>query len=267
MPWGGPLEAGERFANRYVVLRMLGVGGMGAVYAVRDDAVGETVALKILTLDVGGRSTEVLERFRREVRVARRVTHRNVARTFDLGEHGGIHFLTMELVEGESLDARLARQGRLPIAVGAEIAIQICEGLAAAHAAGVVHRDLKPANVLCARSGRVVLTDFGIARALADDGASAKVKTAGIVGTPAYMAPEQVSGGVADARADLYALGVVLYELVTGELPFDGDSPMAAAVARLLRDPEDPRTHMPDLPAELAALVLRCLAREPAGRP
>lgn len=237
---------------------------MGAVYEVRDEAVGETVALKVLTAPVQGRP-DALDRFRREVRVARRVTHKNVARTYDLGEHEGRHFLTMEYVEGESLDARLEREGRPPLTEALEIGRQIGEGLAAAHAAGVVHRDLKPANVMVERSGRVVVTDFGIARAIEQETAS--VKATAIVGTPAYMAPEQVAGEAVDARADLFAFGVVLYELFTGALPFHGDSPMAAAMARLLHPPPDPRTHAPGLPAPLAELVLRCLARAPANRP
>jgi serine/threonine-protein kinase len=252
---------GESFAGRYRIDRELGRGAMGAVFAAHDDDVGEDVAIKILTLPDDG----ALERFRREVRLARRVTHRNAARTYDLGEHGGIRYLTMELVTGESLADRLAQTGRLGSREVAQIGRQICEGLQAAHDVGVVHRDLKPANVLMETSGRVVITDFGVARALGGD-ALVTMDPSAMVGTPAYMAPEQIDGSPIDARTDLYALGVMLYEMVTGQRPFTGDTAVAVAVARLQLDPVDPRTHV-SMPDDLAALVLRCLGRTRQSRP
>jgi TolB-like protein len=254
--------ADELFAGRYLLLNQLGRGGMGVVYRARDTLVGDVVALKML--EVGkGHGADLLERFRREVRLARRISHPNVARTHDLGEHAGHLFLTMEYVEGEDLQSLLGHERTLGPARAARIALAVCEGLAAAHAAGVVHRDLKPANVLVEASGRVVLTDFGIARAVAGETAS---RTQGMVGTPMYMAPEQLSGGEVGARSDLYAVGLLLYEMLTGEAPFAGDSPMAVAFARLRQPPPDPggRSGVPD---ELAQWVRRCLEREPHERP
>ncbi len=265
---GSPVESvagassgvsGPLLASRYEILGLIGVGGMGSVYRARDRELEELVALKVLRKDLVS-TPGMLDRFRREVKLARRVTHRNVARVFDIGEHQGDKFLTMELVDGESLGALVAREGALPLARVAELAAGICAGLTSAHAAGVVHRDLKPDNVLIASDGRVVLTDFGIARAFTDAGAGSTMGL--LVGTPAYMAPEQVEGHrEIDARADIYALGVVLYELVTGRRAWPGESPLAVAAARLLADPPDPRRVCPGLPDPMASLVLRCMAR------
>ncbi len=259
---GAPEVAQELFAGRYQLLSQLGRGGMGIVYRARDTLVGDVVALKMLELGKG-QGGELLERFRREVRLARRISHPHVARTHDLGEHSGHLFLTMEYVEGEDLQSLLGRERPLSAVRAARIALAVCEGLAAAHAAGVVHRDLKPANVLVEASGRVVLTDFGIARAMAGETAA---RTQGMVGTPMYMAPEQLAGAEVDARADLYAVGLLLYEMLTGEAPFTGDSPMAVAFARLRQPPPDPHGR-PGVPDALADWVRRCLGREPNERP
>jgi len=253
------LASGALFASRYRVDELVGEGGMGAVYRVLDNTLGEVVALKLLTLG----TQRAVERFLDEVRLARRVTHPNVARTHDVGEDGGVHFLTMEYVRGVALDEVLDARGPVAPARAAELGADIARGLSAAHRAGVVHRDLKPANVLLAEEGRAVITDFGIALATTGDD---DPKTGGLVGTPAYMAPEQVRGDTVDARADLYALGLILYELTTGTLPFDGPTPIALALARLQTEPVDPRTHA-ELPEPLAHLILRLLARDPAGRP
>ncbi|HZI16685.1 MAG TPA: protein kinase [Myxococcus sp.] len=254
--------AEELFAGRYAMLGLVGRGGMGAVYRVRDTLVGDVLALKVL--EVGhAPAPEWVDRFRREVRLARRIAHRHVARTYDLGDFAGRLYLTMEYVEGENLQVLLEREKPLAPARAARIALALCEGLAAAHAAGVVHRDLKPANVLVETGGRVVLTDFGIARAVAGEASS---RTQGLVGTPLYMAPEQLEGGDVDARADLYAMGLVLYQLLTGEPPFSGESAMAVAFARLRQPPPDPRARA-SVPDRLAELVLSCLARNPEDRP
>ncbi len=252
----------ELFAGRYALEALIGQGGMGRVYRARDVLVGDLVALKTLELgkDPG---TDAVERFRREVRLARRISHPNVARMHDLGEHAGQHYLTMEYVEGVDLRTLIAREGPLAPARATRIALAVCEGLAAAHAAGVMHRDLKPANVLVEKGGRVVLTDFGIARALVDE---ASQRTQGTAGTPMYMAPEQLSGGELGPRADLYAVGLMLYEMLTAAMPFSGDSPIAVAFARLRQPPPDPRAKLA-VPDGLAELVLHCLAREPEARP
>jgi serine/threonine-protein kinase len=256
--------SGPLLANRYEILGLIGVGGMGSVYRARDRELEELVALKVLRKDLVS-TPGILERFRREVKLARRVTHRNVARVFDIGEHQGDKFLTMELVDGESLGGLLAREGALPLAHAVEIVSGICAGLTSAHAAGVVHRDLKPDNVLIASDGRVVLTDFGIARAFSEAGARSTMGL--LVGTPAYMAPEQVEGHAdIDARADIYALGVVFYELLTGRRAWPGESPLAVAAARLLNDPPDPRRVCLAIPAAVGAVVLKCMARRREDR-
>jgi TolB-like protein len=246
-------------AGRYEILGLLGAGGMGRVYRAADRELGETVALKVLHRDLVS-SAEMVERFRQEVRLARKVTHRNVARTFDIGEHEGEKFLTMELIAGEPLSARLQR-GVPPIPETIAVAREILAGMSAAHAVGVVHRDLKPDNVLVEAGGRVVVTDFGIARAEVPGAAS---RTNGrTIGTPTYMAPEQVTDtGAIDARADIYAFGAMLFEMLTGQLAWPGDAPLAVAAARLVGPPPDPRTARPGLSAPLAELVLRCLARD-----
>jgi len=265
----GPVPAASTpgrhvFAGRYEILGLVGSGGMGTVYRARDSELDEVVALKLLRREVMDQSG-MLDRFRQEVKLARRVTHRNVARTYDIGESEGDKFLTMEFVDGEALSARLTRDGALPLDAVVHVADGICAGLQAAHAAGIVHRDLKPDNVLLARDGRVVLTDFGIARALFDAGRAATMGLA--LGTPAYMAPEQVEGASdLDERADVYALGAMLYECVTGERAWSGESIWALAAARLMQPPPDPRVKRPDLPTQAAELVLRCMARRREDR-
>jgi serine/threonine-protein kinase len=254
----------QLLAGRYEILGLIGVGGMGSVYRVRDLELEEVVALKFLRRDLN-LTSQLLDSFRREVKLARRVTHTNVARVFDIGEHEGEKFLTMELVDGDPLAVTLARGGALPIKRALEIAVGVCQGLAGAHAVGVVHRDLKPDNVLLAKDGRVVVTDFGIARALAD--ASGGAQSGGLVGTPAYMAPEQVEGlKNIDGRVDIYALGTLVYELFTGDRAWPGESPYAVATARLTTPPPDPRDKRPSLPASHADFVMRCMARRPEDR-
>ncbi|PRQ05639.1 serine/threonine-protein kinase [Enhygromyxa salina] len=254
------VNIGDVFAERYEIQQLLGRGGMGSVFRVHDREVAEVVALKLLDATIA--SPEAIERFRREVRLARRVTHRNAARTYDLGEHQSWRFLTMEYVDGESLRTFLGRQ-RLSCGRAVEFAQQMAEGLAAAHEAGVIHRDLKPANVLVERSGRIVLTDFGIARAM--QGTDATLQTGGLLGTPAYMAPEQVSGERVGERADIYALGLILHEMLTGRLPFAGGSPMAVALARL-HQPLPDFAADPHIPAPIVSVLNRCLAREASER-
>jgi len=247
--------------ERYELLGLLGSGGMGNVYKARDLELDELVALKVLKPHLIGDAGE-LDRFRREVKLARRVTHPNVARVFDIGELAGDRILTMELVDGESLGAVLRREGRLQLDRTVQIARAICAGVGAAHAAGVVHRDLKPDNVLVANDGRVVVTDFGIARAASD-----RNRTGGFVGTPAYMAPEQIDErATIDHRADIYAFGTMLYEMLVGAPAWQGQSLWAVASARLLEPPPDPRIKRSDLPQALAQVVLQCMARDPAAR-
>jgi eukaryotic-like serine/threonine-protein kinase len=248
-------------ADRYEILGLLGIGGMGRVYRARDRKLDEIVALKVLRRELVD-TPGMLERFRQEVRLARRVTSPHVVRTFDLGEHEADHFLTMEFIDGQSL-ARLLDAGPLPLAEVLRIARATCDGIAAAHAAGVLHRDLKPDNILVAKSDRIAITDFGIAHAQADPGTTGD----GFIGTPAYMAPEQIEAkATIGPAADLYALGAILFEMLTERRPFPGSDPFAVALARLRQPPPDPRTLRP-VPDALAELVVCCLARDPAGRP
>ena len=253
-----------RLAGRYEILGLLGVGGMGSVYRARDVTLDELVALKVLRKELAA-VPGMVARFRQEVKLARRVTHKNVARTFDIGEDGGDTFLTMELVDGEPLSNLAARRGRLPVATVVDLASSICSGLAAAHAAGVIHRDLKPENILIAKDGRIAITDFGIARAL-DPGEAGR--TMGhAAGTPAYMAPEQVEGKRdLDARCDIYALGAILFELLTGTPAWHGESIVSIAAARLIHPPPDPRAVVPNLPDRAAAIVMKCMAKDRAER-
>ena len=226
---------------------------MGCVYRAADRELGETIALKVLHRDLVG-SEEMVERFRQEVRLARRVTHRNVARTFDIGEHEGEKFLTMELVDGEALSAILARERRLSSKRIVEIATAICEGLSAAHEAGVVHRDLKPDNVLVAKDGRVVITDFGIARAFEPGSAT---KTQGLpVGTPAYMAPEQAAADPhVDHRADIYAVGALAYEMLCGRPPFTAPTPQALLAAHITQAPDPATRYRPAISPQTRSTI------------
>jgi serine/threonine-protein kinase len=253
-------ETGELIAGRYQIVRWLGGGGMGRVYEALDTELDERIALKVLA---AGLAEEAIERFRREVKLTRRIVHRNVARMFDIGEHAGERFLTMELVEGEPL-SRTARPP-VPWPRLRAIADQLCAGLAAAHATGVVHRDLKPDNVLVERgTERVVITDFGIARG-ADDPSVTRVGA--VVGTPRYMAPEQLAGQAVDARADLFSLGVMLFELATGTRPWAGDTAIAIAVAQATTPRRALDTTTSEIPPVFAEIVGACLHIEPERRP
>lgn len=251
-------------AGRYRLQGLVGSGGMGTVYRAHDELLDEVVAVKVLSR-VYETAAADRRRFLREVKLARRVTHPNVVRTYDVGEHDGLCFLTMELVAGASL-ANVARdEGRQSAARAASIGSHIASGLAASHAAGVVHADLKPDNVICAADGRVVITDFGVARAMRWALAKESEGSDELpMGTLPYMAPEQISGARdIDGRADIYALGCILYRLATGRRAWPkGCSPLE----RLVGPPDDPRRVAPDVDPTLAATILRCLAPDPSDR-
>src|SRR5215468_1129318 len=263
---GAPLsyKPGDLVAERYKILRVIGEGGMGEVYEAEDLLLKERVALKTLRDHVANDDT-IIHRFKREIQLARKVTHPNVCRLFDVGidKRGNREaaFLTMELLEGETLSARIRREGRMTTDEALPIAEQIAAGLAAAHAAGIIHRDLKCANVILVEAPaglRAVVTDFGLARVAAEG--SDQVTGDAVVGSPAYMAPEQVEGGRRlTAACDIYAFGVVLYEMVTGKLPFIGETPLATAVMRLREPPTPPRAVVPDLDPHWDEGILACL--------
>jgi tRNA A-37 threonylcarbamoyl transferase component Bud32 len=261
---------GSQVAGRYRIDRFVARGGMGEVYEAHDLVLNDRVALK--TIRAGAGSERAVERFRREVQLARRVTHPSVCRIFDVGVHEGVSFLSMEFLPGQTLTERLDRLGRLGGDEAKALARQIAFGLQAAHELGIVHRDLKCQNVMLVpapRGERVVITDFGLARlaVAAEEEASPDASTgAGLVGSPAYMAPEQVAGGAITPATDVYALGVVLYEMVTGKLPFVADTPLATATLRLKASAPSPALLVPDLEPGLVDVIVRCLAREPALR-
>jgi len=268
------LNEGSILAGRFKIVRFIARGGMGDVYEAEDLELQGSLALKTIRPSVA-KDAQLLARFKREVQLARRVTHPNVSRIYDVFHHREegqeITFLTMELLAGDTLGQRIHTStfGRLTPEQALPIAQQMAAGLDAAHRAGVVHRDFKSGNVMLVPEGnglRVVVTDFGVARAHADAGAAAITGMAETVGSPAYMAPEQVRGAGVGPPADIYAFGVVLYEMVTGTWPFWGDNPIATAMKRLRETPPPPRQHVPDLPELWNDVILRCLAREPGRR-
>jgi tRNA A-37 threonylcarbamoyl transferase component Bud32 len=259
---GGACRPGETLSGRYRIVRFIARGASGAVYEADDLVVGTPVALKVLHPERATSSTAI-ERLHRELALARRITHRNVCRLHDVGEDAGRIFLTMELLDGETLAERIAR-GPINVTELDMIAEQLVAALGAAHAEGVVHRDFKPQNVILV-DARVVVTDFGLARSTVDeDDVMSLTADTAMIGTPAYMAPEQVEGRDATAASDVYALGVVLFELATGKPPFREATGLATATARLHRDP--PRIVRADLDPRWRAVIARCLARDPAAR-
>jgi serine/threonine-protein kinase len=251
---------GTVLAGRYRIVALLGKGGMGEVYRADDLTLGQPVALKFLPSSAD--SDEMLARFRNEVRIARRVSHRNVCRVYDIGEAEGQHFLSMEYVEGEDLASLLKRIGRLPPDKALDVARSVCAGLAAAHEKGVLHRDLKPANVMLDRQGQVVITDFGLA-ALVGQVPEHDVRS----GTPSYMAPEQLANGEVTAKSDIYALGLVLYEIFTGRRAFESGTLAGATRARTETKPSSPSSVVRDLDPAVERVILWCLEREPERRP
>jgi tetratricopeptide (TPR) repeat protein len=265
---GGPralslvLPEGLRIGQRYKVLRLLGVGGMGSVYRVHDKELDRDVALKLIRSEIS-ENAATLTRFKREIQISHRVTHKNVLRVYDLGEADSIKFLTMQFVEGEDLAGLLKREGKLPIPRLLHLFRQICEGLGAAHDQGVIHRDLKPQNVMIDGADNVFVMDFGLAKSLEQ---SAMTQAGAVVGTPYYMSPEQVKGEPTDARSDIYSLGIMLYEMATGELPFTGRTPYEVMVQRTQKAPRPPGDINPEIPPYLREVIQRCLALDPALR-
>ena len=254
----------SRYAGRYELVGLLGVGGMGSVYRVKDQLLEEEVALKILRKDLAD-SPPAVSRFRKEVRLTRRITHRNVVRIYDIGEKRGEHFYTMECILGEPLTGSITKDRPAELDRALDLCMQTAEALSASHEVDVVHRDLKPDNLMVSREGRLVLTDFGVAVLRSDP--NIDVLPMRGAGTPRYMAPEQIEGRNISEQTDLYALGLIMYELLTGRQPWPSDAENESNLARLSVPAPSPRTINPDVPDVLAKLVLSLLEREPGGRP
>jgi serine/threonine-protein kinase len=255
-------------AGRYEINKVLGVGGMGVVYRAHDRELDEPVAIKTLKPDTVQSDGSSLERFKQEIRLARRITHRNVVRTHDLGEVNGMYYITMEFVEGTSLKDLIRKRGYLPAGVALTVGKQLCRALEVAHEEGVIHRDIKPQNMVVDPTGFLKVMDFGIARlaeARQQDGKGLTAAGAAI-GTPEYMSPEQLMGEELDPRADLYSAGAVLYECVTGQPVFSAPTITALLVAHLEEQPKDPREIVPEVPAALSAIILKALAKQRDAR-
>ncbi|PYP12415.1 MAG: hypothetical protein DMD59_00175 [Gemmatimonadetes bacterium] len=260
------IQPGSTFAGRYDIKESLGAGGMGVVYRAFDRELQEPVAIKTLRPEAMAGGTVALDRFKQEIRLARRIAHRNVVRTYDLGEQNGMYYLTMEYVEGTSLKQLIVTRGKLPVAVTLTVGKQLCRALEVAHAEGVIHRDIKPQNIVVEPSGFLKVMDFGIAR-LANPPQGKGLTEAGTsIGTPDYMSPEQLSGAELDPRSDLYAAGVVLFECLTGRVPFEAETTWALVAKHLEEEPPDPRKFNADVPPELAAVILKAMAKTPADR-
>jgi serine/threonine protein kinase/Tfp pilus assembly protein PilF len=253
-----PFSTGTLFAGRYQIIEELGHGGMGKVYKAFDIKIQEKIAVKIIRPDIAS-DQKTITRFRNELKLARQITHRNICRMHDLGEDQGTHFITMEYVAGESLNKIIRMTGPLTIGTALDYSRQICDGLAEAHRLGVIHRDLKPQNILIDESGTAKIMDFGIARSLE---AGSLTGEGMMVGTPEYMSPEQVEGKTADQRTDIYALGVILYEMVTGKRPFSGDTPISVALKHKSEIPRPPLELNAQMPGELNTLILKCLEKD-----
>ena len=244
--------------SRYEIMSRLGVGGMGIVFKARDRETGEIVAIKVLKAEIADQPSRI-DAFKNELRLSRKITHKHVCRIYDFNRTDGVSFITMEFVDGESLRRVLNRFSALSARTGIKIAGQICEGLREAHAQGIVHRDLKPENLMIDGSGNVKLMDFGLAHLMAEGSTAA-------VGTPSYMAPEQAQGGPLDQRCDIYALGLVLFEMFTGTAAFTGDTPMVIALKQIQDAPANPQDIENTIPDHISKAILRCLEKDPAKR-
>jgi serine/threonine protein kinase/tetratricopeptide (TPR) repeat protein len=252
------LDTGTIFGGRYQIIENLGRGGMGRVYRAIDTKTREEVAIKLIRPDIA-EDHRTLERFLNEIRLTHKISHRNIGKMYHLGEDMGLHYITMEYVSGEDLKSFIRRSRRLDVATTVAIAKQVCSGLSEAHDAGIVHRDLKPSNIMIDKEGNAKILDFGIARAIDSSGVTAE---GSVIGTPEYMSPEQVEGRESDRRSDIYSFGVILFEMVTGRLPFAADTPFIVAFKQQSERPPKPEDFNPQIPPQLSAIILKCLEKD-----
>ncbi|MBN2246464.1 MAG: protein kinase [Candidatus Aminicenantes bacterium] len=252
------MKRGSIFAQRYEIIEVLGKGGMGRVYRVEDTKINEEIALKVIKPEIA-EDKKIIERFRSELKIARKIRHKNVCGMYDLGEEDGTYFITMEYISGEDLASFMKRSKQLTVLTAIYLVEQICEGLTEAHRLGIVHRDLKPQNVMVDRKGNAHIMDFGIAR---EASTSKLTENGDIIGTPNYMSPEQIEGKEIDLRSDLYSLGVMIYEMVTGQVPFKSDSALRVALKHTTETPINPRDLNHQIPESLSRVILKCMEKD-----
>ncbi len=256
------LQEGTVLAQRYEIVKVIGEGGMGSVYKAKDLELDRLVALKVIRPELA-RNTAIVDRFKQELRLSHQVTHKNVIRMYDLGESDGIKFITMEYIEGRDLRSMMYAKTKIAPEETVEILKQVCRALESAHSAGIIHRDLKPQNIMIDETGRILLMDFGLARKIADDGMT---QTGALIGTMDYMSPEQALGKELDERSDIFALGLIFYELLTGKMPFKADSALASLIKRTQERAAPVSSHDPAIPPTLSGIVSKCLERDAALR-
>lgn len=251
------LTTGSTFAHRYQIIEELGKGGMGRVYRAIDKKLNEEVALKLIKPEIAS-DKKTIQRFSNELKFARKIRHKNICQMFDLGEYRGKHFITMEYVEGQDLKRMIRQSGQLALSTILHIIKQVCDGLMEAHSSGIIHRDLKPNNIMIDADGNVRIMDFGISRCLKTKGITGDGM---MMGTPEYMSPEQTEAKEVDERTDIYSLGVILYEMTTGHLPFTGETPISLAMKHKGEMPQNPQDLNAHIPVDLSDLILKCLEK------